>query len=117
MNYSTQSSTIPKLSVIIITSDNYHSISKTVSYLQQQTILKEIELVIVAPALATLNLDSADLSGFMGYQVIEVGTIVSIGRSYAAGVRYAKAALVALAEDHCFPAPDWRRCPPARCCC
>ena len=107
MNPSTQSLESLQLSVIIITSDNYNSIRKTISYLQKQTIQNQIELVIVAPSVATLDLDTSDLTNFFSYQVIEVGTIVSMGSSYATGVRNAKAEIVALAEDHCFPDVDW----------
>lgn len=107
MNHLAQSSKIPQLSVIIITSDNYHSIRKTVSYLQKQTVIHQLELVVVAPSMATLDLDVSDLTNFFSYQVIEVGTIVSIGSSYAVGVHHAKADIVALAEDHCFPSADW----------
>lgn len=107
MNHPPQSFENAQLSVIIITSDNYDSIRKTISYLQKQTVQNQIELVIVAPSLATLELNTNDVADFYCYQVIEVGKIVSIGSSYAAGVRHAKADIIALAEDHCFPEPDW----------
>lgn len=99
----------PSLSVILITADSYASIRKTVSYLRQQTIQAEVELVIVAASKASLALGPAadELAGFSSYQVVEIGPIVSIGRAYAAGVRAAKAAVVALGEDHCFPEPGW----------
>lgn len=95
------------LSVILITSDGYSSIRKTVSYLQKQTIQSQIELVIVAPSKSTLSLEPADLFAFARCQVVEIGAIASIGRSYAAGIRVAQAPVIALAEDHCFPEPDW----------
>ncbi len=47
------------------------------------------------------------MTEFAGHQVVELGTMQQIGRANAAGVRHARAALVALAEDHCFPEPDW----------
>lgn len=97
----------PKLAAILITSDTYNSIRKTISYLRQQTIQAELEIIIVAPSLASLELDAAELAGFTNYQVVEVGKIASIGRAYAAGIRAAKAPLIALGEDHCFPDPDW----------
>lgn len=100
--------TNPQLSVILITSDTYQSLQKTISYLQKQTIQDQIELIIVAPSLATLGLNEI-ASGFMTYQVVEVGSIISIGRAYAAGIRAAKAPLVALGEDHSFPEPEWAK--------
>lgn len=96
-----------RLSVILITSDSYASIRKTVGYLQKQTIQSQIELVMVVPKQATLELVTDDLSAFASYQVVEVGAIQSIGRAYAVGIRAAIAPVVALAEDHCFPEPEW----------
>lgn len=100
-------SPLPQLSVILITSDNYSSLRKTVSYLQKQTIQNQLEIVIVAPSSSSVAIHDSDLSGFMAYQVVEIGSIDSIGRSYAAGIRAAAANLVALGEDHCFPKPGW----------
>lgn len=99
--------TTPELSVVLITSDNYASIRKTIGYLQKQTIQSEIELVIVAPSQSALKLKADDLSGFRQYQVVEIGTVVSLGRAYAAGIRAAQSSVVALGEDHCFPEPAW----------
>ncbi|MGF1538554.1 MAG: glycosyltransferase family 2 protein [Elainellaceae cyanobacterium] len=102
-----------KLSVILITSDHFNSIRKTIGYLQKQTIQPDIELIIVAPSYSEITTDldsgvlSAQLSGFANYQIVEIGPIVSIGRAYAAGVRAAQAPVVALGEDHCFPEPGW----------
>lgn len=59
------------------------------------------------PSPDTLQPPASDVSGFWGYQVIPVGPVTSIARANAAGVRHARAPLVALAEDHCFPEPSW----------
>ncbi|NEP18564.1 MAG: glycosyltransferase [Leptolyngbya sp. SIO4C1] len=107
MESPTQSTQSPELSVILITSDRYASICKTVSYLQQQTIQNRIELIIVAPSRGELSLEADELSGFRRYQIVEIGRIQSIGWAYAAGIRAAQAPIVALAEDHCFPVPTW----------
>jgi hypothetical protein len=66
-----------------------------------------VELVIVATSRQALGLDEAMMTEFAGHQVVELGAIQQIGRANAAGVRHARAALMALAEDHCFPEPDW----------
>jgi len=93
----------PKLSVVIATPEDYRSIRKTVGYLRQQTAREELELVIVAPGKITTE----DLPGFCRVQVVEVGTVTTVGRANAAGIRAASAPVVALAEDHSFPDPDW----------
>ncbi|MEO0455022.1 MAG: hypothetical protein AAF152_00370 [Cyanobacteria bacterium P01_A01_bin.114] len=102
-----KSDTSVKLSVILITSDTFSSIYKTIGYLQKQTIQADLEIVIVAPSLSALALDPTQLAGFVGYRLVEVGKIVSLGRAYASGIRAATYPLIALAEDHCFPDADW----------
>ena len=97
----------PLLSVILATPDGYQTIRKTVSHLNSQTECSSMELVIVAPSQEKLKLESDQLSGFAGYQIVEIGHFHSIGRANAAGIRRAKAPLVVLAEDHCFPDPQW----------
>jgi hypothetical protein len=64
-------------------------------------------LVIVASSRGALELDEAMMEGFACHQVVEIGGMGEIGRANAAGIRRATAALVVLAEDHCFPDPDW----------
>jgi len=97
----------PLLSVVLATRERYSSIRKTVSCLRAQTACGQIELVIVAPSRSRLDLDEGQLSDFAGCQVVEIDSFESIGRANAEGIRHAKAAVVALAEDHCFPDPQW----------
>jgi len=59
----------------------------------------------VAPARAELELgEPLDVAKVT---VVEAGTVGSIGRANALGIRRATAPIVALAEDHSFPDPDW----------
>jgi len=95
------------MSVVITTPDSYETIRKTISHLRRQTAKRELEVVIVAPSLAQLRLDEPEMSDFGSYAVVEAGQIESIGRANALGIRRAAASVVALAEDHCFPDPDW----------
>lgn len=97
----------PLLSVVLATRERYSSIRKTVSCLRTQTACEQIELVIVAPSRSRLDLEERQLDDFAGYQVVEIDRFESIGRANAEGIRHAKAAVVALAEDHCFPDPQW----------
>lgn len=66
-----------------------------------------MEIVIVAPSRKLLGLDESELSVFACYDVVEMGLIQSIGQANTAGIRRATGPIVALAEDHCFPDPDW----------
>lgn len=98
---------IPKMSVVIATPDGYSTIRKTVSHLRRQTVKDSLELIIVAPSREQLQLDETEMSGFARWEVVELGRVHSIGQANTAGIRRATASIVALAEDHCFPDPDW----------
>jgi GT2 family glycosyltransferase len=97
----------PELSVILVTPDTYATIRTTIRYLLRQQARDRMELVVVVPREQDLRLDPEELRGFLTYQVVEVGPIQSIAYANCAGVRQAKAPIVALAEDHAFPAPGW----------
>ncbi len=97
----------PLLSVILATPAGYGTIRKTVSHLRSQTARSSLELVVVAPSKALLDLEVDQLNEFACYQVVEIKKFQSIGQANASGIRQAAAPIVALAEDHCFPDPQW----------
>ncbi len=98
---------VPELSVIVITPDDYQTVRATVRALGRQTVRERIEVVFCAPSAAQLALDDGDLEGFAGHQVVEIGELTSTSAARTAGIRAARAKVVALSEDHCFPAPTW----------
>ena len=100
-------SAAPELSVILVTPDRYETIRRTVAWLRAQTVREAIEVVIVAPSRAGLELDEDELAGFHGFQVVEVGTVRSVATGNAAGVRAASAPVVVFGEDHSYPQPGW----------
>jgi glycosyltransferase involved in cell wall biosynthesis len=95
----------PLLSIVIVT-DAYETIRKTVRHLRAQTVADAIELVIVAPD-GELDLDGVELAELHSYRVVRVGDIRSLSWARAPGIRASSAPIVALAESHCFPEPDW----------
>jgi hypothetical protein len=97
----------PEMSVVVVTPDTYATVRKTVRHLRAQNVSGRLELVIVAPRADRLGLDESALRCFHSYRVVEVGHMRSTARARAAGVRAASASVVALAEDHAFPAPGW----------
>ena len=97
----------PALSVILATPDCYETIRKTIKHLRTQTVKHQLEIVIVAPSAMVLNLDTTELKEFCRVLVVEAGPITSIGSANTKGIRQATAPIVALAEDHAFPAPGW----------
>jgi hypothetical protein len=97
----------PQMSVLLVTPDNYQTIRKTIKHLRAQTVKDRLEIVIVAPSREELGLIESDFAGFHGYQVVEVGEIQILANAKAAAVLQAIAPIVAFAEDHCFPEPEW----------
>jgi hypothetical protein len=97
----------PEMSVVLVTPDRYDTIRKTLSHLREQTVKHRLEIVIVAPAADRLDLDETELKEFFQFHVIEVGEIKSTGKAIADGVHQARAPVVAYAEEHSYPGPNW----------
>lgn len=97
----------PTLSVVVVTPDSIATVRKTLRHLRSQSICERMELLLVAPSREGLGLDESELREFHSHRVVEVGHMRSTARARAAGVRAASAEVVALAEDHAFPAPGW----------
>jgi hypothetical protein len=95
------------MSVVVVSPDRYETIKRTMAHLRRQTIRESLEVLIATPFAADLAMDSREEEGFLRVRVVEVGTITSSARARAAAVRQASAPIVALAEDHSFPEPDW----------
>jgi hypothetical protein len=98
---------VPALAAIVVIPDTFDAVRLTMSYLQAQTAAKQMEVVFVVPSLEQCSLDQAGLACFHSWQVVEIGPISSIARGFAAGIRRARAAVVALTEDHSFPEANW----------
>jgi hypothetical protein len=96
----------PALSVILPTSDDFSGVRLTVRALHAQTVRHRIELVLVVPHDEPQIIQS-EVSGFAKVTIVVAGPIVTSNRSRVAGIRAASAPIVALAEDHSFPDPDW----------
>ena len=96
-----------QMSVVLVTSDRYDTIRKTMEHLQAQTASEQLEIIIVAPSTAALGFDVTELTAFRGIRLVEVDEIKSTGRAIAAGVREATAPVVTYAEEHAYPAPGW----------
>lgn len=98
---------LPAMSVIVVTPDDYETVRKTMRHLRTQKVKDRLEIVLVAPSADGIGLDEKELSGFYQFSVVAVGHMRSTARARAAGVRKASAPVVAFAEDHAFPAPGW----------
>jgi hypothetical protein len=97
----------PALSVILATPLGFDTIRKTIRHLRTQTVKHLLEIIIVVPSAGELNAEESELREFCRFRIVEVGSMTSTGSANAKGIRHATAPVVALAEDHAFPAPGW----------
>lgn len=95
------------MSVVLASPGEYADIARTVEHLRAQTARERLEIVLVARSQPPLALGSGWAGGFWGHQVVALGEFHSVAQANAAGIRRARAPLVALVEDHSFPQPDW----------
>ena len=96
----------PEMSVVIVT-DRYQTIRKTMRHLRAQTVRDRLEIVIVVPGADAFKPDDSELKDFHQFRIVEVGEIRPIAWANAAGIRQATASVVVLAEDHSYPDPGW----------
>jgi hypothetical protein len=101
-----RSMTPPALSVVVV-ADAFATIRRTVRHLRAQTIAGRIELVIVSGPGVELPVGGEELAGFARVTAVAVDDIRSLSWARAPGIRAASAPLVALAESHCYPEPEW----------
>ena len=95
----------PAISVILATWDTFDAIRTTVEHVAAQRIANSIELIICAPSKERVALDTDILRSLHSVRVLETETLHGPMRAQA--VREARGAIVAFAEDHCFPQEGW----------
>src|SRR5271165_5656344 len=99
---------LPAMSVVVITPDGYETIATVLRHLEAQSVKRQLEVVIVAPATDAIPLDAPELQGFHKVQLVPfAGVVSSTSAARVAGVRAARAPVVAFVEDHSFPQPGW----------
>ena len=97
----------PALSVVLITPDSFETIRRTVKCLTRQTVRERIELVIVAPEAARIDVDDDLVAPLAGVRIVPMASLTPTGPGRAAGIRAASAPVVAFGEEHCFPSTTW----------
>jgi Glycosyl transferase family 2 len=98
---------LPEMSVVLVTRTPFRSIRKTIRHLSRQTFRDRLELLIVVPSREGLALEDSEVQGFAAVRVLEVGPILSMPEAKLSAVRNATSPVIAFAEDHCYPEPDW----------
>jgi hypothetical protein len=99
----------PRLSAILVARDGWEGIARTLGCLARQECRAAIEVVAVTEARARLSPAPDALRELHGWRTVELPAIESWARAASAGVRAASAPVVALLEDHAFPAPGWAK--------
>jgi Glycosyl transferase family 2 len=98
---------VPSLSVVLACTKGVDSVETTLRHLAGQTIASQIELIVVGPPNGR-GAPAADVvDAFWGCEFVALASLDSIAQANAVGARAARAPVVALAEDHCFPEPRW----------
>jgi hypothetical protein len=97
----------PALSVVLATPGPFESIARTLDCLARQTVADSLELIVVVPHADDLDRHPALFGPFRSQRVLEIGPFDSVAAGNAAGAAAATADLVAFAEDHSFPEPQW----------
>jgi Glycosyl transferase family 2 len=104
---SAASSSLPSMSVIMVTPDTFQTLRHTLKHLRAQTVADQLEIVIVGPSTAALAVDAAALQPFHGYRFVEADSLRSSANARAEGIRAAAAPIIAFVEDHSFPTRGW----------
>lgn len=98
---------MPEMSIVLVTPDTSHTIQKTIDFLRRQSVKDKLELVIVAPDRHTVVLDEDTIADFGLVTIVSAGPIQSVSAARAMGVHASQAPIIAFAEEHCFPEPQW----------
>ena len=100
----------PAMSVILVTPDTYQTIRQVISFLHAQTVKERLELILVGPSKAVMQVPEQEFVVFQHYQILEVGKLTASAAARVAGIRAASAVVVVFLEDHTFPTHDWAEC-------
>jgi predicted dehydrogenase len=97
----------PELSVVLVTKNRYEVISRTMAHLARQTIASRIEVLLMSPLPEQLVVPEEIAQSFFDVRSIDLGSERRVGAARAMGIEAARAAFVAMCEDHCFMNAVW----------
>jgi hypothetical protein len=92
---------------VLVTPEGVGRLRGALDCLRAQEVRESIEVVVVTQSLGELGAAESDLTGFGRVELVEAGPFGSSGSAIAAGVRAARAPVVAYVEEHAFPEPGW----------
>jgi hypothetical protein len=91
---------------MIVLTDDFATIRRLVEHLGAQTIVRDVELVVVCPSAKDLEFPAGAADALARVTVVE-SPLLPLGQARAAAVRAAAAPIIVLGETHAFPAPEW----------
>ncbi len=94
-----------RLSVVLVSRTGIAESTPVLRQLRRQTMVDAMEVLLVAPR-GCVSADDLAGFGFPRARLVAVDLVESRGVGAVAGVRAASAPLVAMVENHSFPAPD-----------
>jgi hypothetical protein len=92
---------------VILVTDGIELVRETLAHLREQSARDRIEVVIATPGGSLDGAGADELSGFHSVSVIDSESRESTPVARAEAVAAAHAPVVAMAETHCFPQPEW----------
>jgi GT2 family glycosyltransferase len=95
------------MSVVVYTPHDHRGLELLLRALRAQTVRERIELVVVCRSRETLAANAEDFSGLGRALIVETTDDHPYVGGKIAGVRAATTPIVAFAEDHCLPEPEW----------
>lgn len=99
--------TEPALSVILISPGRFERIAKTVRLLASQTRARELQLLLVCESPLSFGVSDPLWSPFHSVQMVTAPSLSDTGAARTLALPHVRARIVAFAEDHAFPAPNW----------
>jgi len=95
------------LSVVMVSPDSFETLRTTLTALRRQTASTLMEVLVVGPPAVGADLEATDFGEFAAWHYIECAATHSSAEMRVVGIRAASAPVIALTEDHCFPARGW----------
>lgn len=97
----------PALSVVLAALAGTDVLETTLLHLRRQSVADRIELLVVTADPLRLDELPVELPELRDVRIVRTPGAKSVAQANAAGVREARAPVVAFAEDHAFPDPGW----------
>ena len=95
-----------RLSVVLITSDGYSRLRKSVASLRRQPECRQMELIIASPS-GLPDAREEDWSDFARVLVVKTGPFRGVGHPSWEATRHASAPIVVYVEDHAYVGDGW----------